>query len=79
MSDNLFSTVNSRYRTSFCVTVSMMVPKAGIVEILTELKTAGEQVNTSTIYCCRVPLSGAFQIRMTQILSAKRYSARRLK
>lgn len=29
--------------TSFCVTVSMMVPKAGIVDILTELKAAGEQ------------------------------------
>lgn len=34
--------------TSFCVTVSMMVPKAGIVDILTELKAAGEQNNDFT-------------------------------
>lgn len=32
--------------TSFCVTVSMIVPKAGMVDILTELIAAGEQDNT---------------------------------
>lgn len=31
--------------TSFCVTVSMIVPKAGMVDILTELMAAGEQDN----------------------------------
>lgn len=31
------------FLTSFCVTVSMMVPKAGMVDILTELKSAGEE------------------------------------
>lgn len=38
------------FPTSFCVTVSMMVPKAGIVDILTELKSAGEQDNGFTIH-----------------------------
>lgn len=32
--------------TSFCVTVSMIVPKAGMVDILTELMAAGEQDST---------------------------------
>lgn len=43
--------------TSFCVTVSMMVPKAGIVDILTELKAAGEQDNSFTIYSRCVTLT----------------------
>lgn len=32
------------FPTSFCVTVSMMVPKAGIVDILTELKKSKTMV-----------------------------------
>ena len=35
----------------------MMVPKAGIVDILTELKAAGEQDNSFTIYSHCVTLA----------------------
>lgn len=70
------------FPTSFCVTVSMMVPKAGIVDILTELKTAGEQHNGLTIHSHKFTESFWFslvsplvyrwqRIRMSQIFSVK--------
>lgn len=46
------------FPTSFCVTVSMMVPKAGIVDILTELKAAGKQDNGLTIHSHCIPILG---------------------
>lgn len=63
--------------TSFCVTVSMMVPKAGMVDILTELKAAGEEDNSFTIHSnCITPAglpsirTARREIRVSQTLSA---------